>query len=309
MRSDGIGNYSRLFLASLVVTGTTSSMTMTTINCHLPKVVSFVSPLLSKARQQQQQQYKRNSYLKHRWVCLTSKDDASENNADTGSNLGNANQFTGVRFSLYPNVAKEVNPSLREAVKYAVKDLYSLGLEVRPDDVSSCLLGPEPALFDALRIAFGRASRTIPSSNGDDDDDDDGDPRNVSMQCTFSAGCPGEDGKVTLISPTEISEQLKKESRSCLPPRIACQFAIYPLGITNHMDDIYKVIEHAKTFSCWKDGEKTHFCSMLDGDGNEVFDVLRSSFALARETSSANHVVMTATLTANKNMWPESDRR
>jgi hypothetical protein len=42
---------------------------------------------------------------------------------------------------------------------------------------------------------------------------------------------------------------------------------------------------------------------MLDGDGDEVFDTLRSSFALARE--SAGHIVMTASITANKRMWTE----
>ena len=46
---------------------------------------------------------------------------------------------------------------------------------------------------------------------------------------------------------------------------------------------------------------KTHFCTMLDGEGQEVFDVIRSSFALARERSG--HVVMTATITANQKKW------
>ena len=68
------------------------------------------------------------------------------------------------------------------------------------------------------------------------------------------------------------------------------------------METIYDVIQHAKTSPCFKTGLKTHFCSMLDGEGCEVFDVLRASFARARERSSG-HVVMTATLTANKRSW------
>jgi hypothetical protein len=63
--------------------------------------------------------------------------------------------FTGVRFSLYPKVAGEA--SLKDAIKMAMSGLSDLGLEVRPDDVSSALLGPEPALFEAMWVAFGRA--------------------------------------------------------------------------------------------------------------------------------------------------------
>jgi hypothetical protein len=47
---------------------------------------------------------------------------------------------------------------------------------------------------------------------------------------------------------------------------------------------------------------------MLDGNGNEVFDVLRESFALLVRQADVDHVAMTLTLTANKNAWPKEDR-
>jgi hypothetical protein len=205
--------------------------------------------------------------------------------------------FTGVRFSLYPNVAKEDPPSLKQAVKTAVSGLGELGLEVLPDDVSSCLIGPEPALFEALRVCFAKASVTP-----------DGNPRGVSMQCTFSAGFPGEDADQMAPPPRTVTASPGKEFINVAflqPPRIAAQFSVYPMGSLTYMDTIHDVIQNAKKSQSWKEG-KSHFCSFLDGDGNEVFDVLRSSFALARK--SAGHVVMTATLTANKNAWPEEDR-
>jgi energy-coupling factor transport system substrate-specific component len=205
--------------------------------------------------------------------------------------------FTGVRFSLYPNVAKEDPPSLKQAVKSAVAGLGDLGLEVRPDDVSSCMIGPEPALFEALRACFAKACVTP-----------DGNPRGVSMQCTFSAGCPGEDADQIVPPPRIVTASQGNEfidAAYLQPPRIAAQFSVYPMGSLTYMDTIHEVIQYAKTSQSWKEG-KSHFCSFLDGDGNEVFDVLRSSFALARK--SAGHVVMTATLTANKNAWPEEDR-
>ena len=51
------------------------------------------------------------------------------------------------------------------------------------------------------------------------------------------------------------------------------------------METIHEVICNAKLSPAWKAAVKTHFCSTLDGDGQEVFDVLRKSFALAREHS------------------------
>ena len=205
--------------------------------------------------------------------------------------------FTGVRFSLYPKVAGEA--SLKAAIKTSVAGLKDLGLEVRPDDVSTALLGPEAALFEAMRAAFGRAARV------------EGEPH-VSMVCTFSAGCPGEPDDAPLPERTLGAPDEWIADASLLPARVACQYAIYPLGSADYMATIREVIALARrspAFGAKKldaDGNvmpagKTHFCTMLDGEGQEVFDVLRSSFALARERSG--HVVMTATITANQKKW------
>lgn len=208
----------------------------------------------------------------------------------------NPSDFTGVRFSLYPNVGKEKPPSLKQAVKTAVKGIDQLGLIIQPDDVSSCLLGEEPVLFEAVRSCFARASLTP-----------DGNARGVSMQCTFSAGCPGEDLLDEFPERTVVTKEGKEfvDDAYLQPPRIAAQFAVYPMGASDYMDCIHEVIDHAKKSPVWKEGT-THFCSMLDGDGNEVFDLLQECFMLARKTTG--HLVMTATLTANKNAWPEEDR-
>src|SRR5918999_941824 len=59
----------------------------------------------------------------------------------------------GVRFSLYPMTDRFV-----PVILGAVEGLDRLGVEVEVDDVSTCLLGEEPSLFEALRVAFGRAA-------------------------------------------------------------------------------------------------------------------------------------------------------
>ena len=204
---------------------------------------------------------------------------------------------TGVRFSIYPSVPAE--ESLRETVKRAVKDVADLGLDVIPDDVSTSLLGPEPTLFEAVRLVFGRAALSTST----------GKPRHVSMQCTFVVGCPGEIVQHPLPPRTILEEEGDDREFICgaynLPPRIACHFSIYPLGSEYYMDTIQKAIDHAKKSPSYQHNH-THFSNMLDGEGNEVFDVLRSTFAIARENTE--HVVMTATLTANKRRWLEEDQ-
>ena len=200
----------------------------------------------------------------------------------------------GVRFSLYPNVAKEDPPSLKQAVKTAVVGLGDLGVHVSPDAVSSFLVGTEPALFEALRSCFSRACLTA-----------DGKPRGVSMQATFSAGEDFSEIEVPArIAEVEDGRDFVKDAY-LQPPRIAAQFALYPMGSSTYTGTIEKVHDNAKSYSCWK-GDGMRLCAMLDGEGNDVFDVLRESFAIARADSE--HVAMTVTLTANKNAWPEEDR-
>jgi len=223
----------------------------------------------------------RNLFLLVSCLSVTLVCDSLSVGSDPTRNLS----FTGVRISLYPKVKGD--QSLKEAIKTAVKGVSDLGLEVRPDDCSTALLGPEPALFEAARTIFGRACRF------------EGEPH-VSMICTFSAGCPGESDNSPppgrLVETDDwISDALN------LPKRVACQYAVYPLGSTDYMETIKNVIGAAKKSPSYKGDKKTHFCTMLDGDGCEVFDVLRSSFALARTHNT--HVTMTATLTANKALW------
>lgn len=212
---------------------------------------------------------------------------------------------TGVRFSLFPKVHRDnendptVVTSLRNTVRAAVKDLDTLGVKVLNDaEMTSCLLAPSPTLFEAVRVAFGRAS-VGPG----------GLPRQVSMQCTFSAECLGDDDTDDDIPPRTVTASSGDNEfvpeAYILPARVACQFSVYPLGVSNHRDIIRQVKEHAKQEhkAVWRSGE-TPFCTALEGSGDNVLHALRSCFALARELSHED-VVMTATLTGNKRQWTE----
>lgn len=185
----------------------------------------------------------------------------------------------GIRFSLFP-----MRDDFAPLILGAVKDLDKLGVEVEVDDVSTCLLGEEPHLWEALRVAFGRAT-----SGGD----------HVVLSATFSAGCPGEpEGDVCVPraydGPSGGEEGWSAEA-FVLPQSVAAQFALYPLGADSYMDAIYAEIDRAKQAGVRVVGR--HFCTHLYGTGTEVFDLLRAAFVATRQTAA--HVVMTATVSAN----------
>jgi hypothetical protein len=158
-------------------------------------------------------------------------------------------------------------------------------VEAKVDDVSTCLLGEEPNLFEALRVAFGRAACS---------------GAHVVLNATFSAGCPGEpEGDVCVPrayeGPSGGEEGWSKEAYR-LPDSVSAQFALYPLGVGGYMDTIYSEIERARQAGVVKVVSR-HFCTHLYGPGGAVFDVLRRSFAETR--GQATHTVMTVTLSAN----------
>jgi hypothetical protein len=186
----------------------------------------------------------------------------------------------GVRFSLYP-----MRDDFVPLILTAVKDLDRLGVELEVDDVSTCLLGEEPNLFEALRVAFGRVA-----CGG----------AHVVLSATFSAGCPGEpEGDVCVPraydGPSGGEEGWSDEAYR-LPGTVSAQFALYPLGVRGYMDTIYSEIDRARQAGVVKVVGR-HFCTQLYGPGGAVLDVIRRAFAETR--SQAVHTVMTLTLAAN----------
>src|SRR5579859_7946520 len=117
----------------------------------------------------------------------------------------------GLRFSLYP-----MRDDFVPVILSAVKDLDEFGVAVEVDDISTCLLGEEPNLFEAVRVAFGRAAST---------------GVHVVLSATFSAGCPGEpEGDVCVPRAYEGpsgGEEGWSEQAYRLPDHVAAQFALY----------------------------------------------------------------------------------
>ena len=186
------------------------------------------------------------------------------------------------RFSIYPKTTSD--QSLKATIKRAVSGIGGLGLDVQADDVSSIVTGSSETVFEAMQGVLGRASNV------------EGRPH-VSMQCTISSDV------VDIALPTRSADA--NEWSEAEPARVAAQFAVYSIAELGTCSD--DVIALASASPCFKADKE--LCTMLDGDGAEVFRVLRESYALACSRSVSGHVVLTATLTCNKASWKSDKER
>lgn len=185
------------------------------------------------------------------------------------------------RFSIYPKPTS--GQSLKATIKHAVSGVGALGLAVQADSVSSLLTGDRETIFEALQGVLGRAAN-VP-----------GKPH-VSMQCTVSTAAPGVD----IVGRCDESAA---EAWAESPSRVVCQFAVYSLEELGSCADA--VLERAAESACF--ATEMPLCLMLDGEGEEVFDVLQDCYELACARSTSRHVVMTCTLTTNMSKWKSDE--
>ena len=181
--------------------------------------------------------------------------------------------FFGARFSLYPMTDRYV-----PVILDAIKGLRETGLEVETDDVSTFIGGDRDRVFGELERVFAAAARS---------------GEHVVMTVLLSHGCPGE----TYCEATGevVAPRTAAGSRGTTGIEVSCQWSLYPLGVPEYMDVIYREIDRTKGAGVFSRGR--HFVSDLHGDLSDVLPAVRSSFdAACREVG---HVVAHATFSAN----------
>lgn len=196
--------------------------------------------------------------------------------------------FSGAQVSLYP-MSDDFVGIILGAI--GALDPWRDRLRVQTDDLSTLLVGPPEILFPAMRDLFVAATRT-------------------GVHCTLHAivsrGCPGEpdDPICTPEGGLPPGRPLPERiNHACTQVRlaqitgqkVAAQFALYPLGLGHHMDEIYGCIDFLKATDVF-DGSK-NFCTRLRGDAGPVFQTLSQAFT--GFGAQAGHVALDVTLSAN----------
>ena len=162
-------------------------------------------------------------------------------------------------------------------------------LETRTDDLSTVILGEERAVFATARDAFAAAA-----AGG----------VHVVLNAHFSRGCPGDDYCLTRWQGEKASRdgepvpegtlnELEPPGGAAAVTTAACQFALYPLGVADYMEQIYGAINHAKESGRFTASK--NFVSRLDGTVSELFDELFAAFLAA----GSDHTTIHATISAN----------
>ena len=106
--------------------------------------------------------------------------------------------FCGAQFSLYPLTDRFVEVILGAISLVTGRE----GIRISHDELSTCVIGPPQAVFDAVRDAYMTACRTAQG--------------HVVLSALFSRGCPGEPDDPLCVpqAPFTQEAQLRDLSRS-----------------------------------------------------------------------------------------------
>jgi uncharacterized protein YqgV (UPF0045/DUF77 family) len=196
--------------------------------------------------------------------------------------------FTGAQLSLYPMTDDFVG-IIGKAL--AALEPYRENFRIETDDISTLIVGPHDRLFPAMRDLLVAGAES---------------GRHCVLSALVSRGCPGapDDPRCTPVAAggeladldTRIAGALEAVARAeqtgC---QVAAQFALYPLGNSHHMDEIYGCISFLKTSGVF-DREK-NLCTKLRGDAGPVFAALAEAFL--RFGAPEGHVTLDLTVSAN----------
>lgn len=180
--------------------------------------------------------------------------------------------FFGARFSLFPMSDRYV-PLILDAIG----DLRTSGLEIETDDVSTFVGGDRDAVFKHIEHAFAAVART---------------GTHVTMTLLVSHGCPGEEYCEAPGGVQAPREGKAEGGRTGI--EVSCQWSLYPLGVPEYMDVIYREIRRTKDADVFSKGR--HFVSHLRGDLRDVLAAVRTSFdAACRDVPHVTaHLVISA---------------
>jgi len=112
----------------------------------------------------------------------------------------------------------------------------------------------------------------------------------ITLEATFSKGCPCDIDGDSVFSEAETLPT-KNDAKFLVHSKIA----FYPMGITDYMEHITKVINMAKKRNIYK--ASSHYASELEGDVNDIFDYFDDVLDYAEKNIA--HYVLQATLSVN----------
>ncbi len=179
----------------------------------------------------------------------------------------------GARFSLFP-----MSDNYIDIILSSIKKVNTCNIHSQTDYTSTVYRGTDIHVIDALKAAFIYSYR---------------DKIHMSMQVTFSRGCPGDKA----VDYKLCHEPLKvNESDICdIHFPVLVKFSLYPLGKEDYMEDIKSVINDGIEMNVYHGSG--HYVSFLKGDVQDIFKYFEKIVLDCSNT--IKHYVIEATFLVN----------
>jgi uncharacterized protein YqgV (UPF0045/DUF77 family) len=180
---------------------------------------------------------------------------------------------TGCRFSLSVMSDRFIDVILGAIEKTDTSKVWQM-----TDKLSTVYRGKQVHVEDALKACFINAYR---------------EGVHMTMEATFSRGCPGDTDADCMMVEDDIPAN--EESIKDVHFPVACKISLYPMGITNYMEHIAKVVNHAIDLGIYE--KSSHYCTILNCDVQDLFSYIHYvNEYCAKEIS---HYIFEVTMSVN----------
>ena len=186
---------------------------------------------------------------------------------------GAARQITGCRFSLSPMCDNYIDVILGAIAKVDTSKVWSM-----TDKLSTVYRGRQIHVEDAVKACFVHAWHK---------------DVHMTMEMTFSKGCPGDTEAESLLAEDDVL--INEPGMKDIHFPVNCKISLYPMGVTNYMEHIAHVVNHAIDLGIYE--KSSHYCTILSCDVQQLFDYIHYvNHYCGRELS---HYIFEVTLSVN----------
>lgn len=186
---------------------------------------------------------------------------------------GASKEITGCRFSLSPMSDKYIDIILGALGKVDTSKVWK-----ETDKLSTIYRGKRIHVLDAVKGLF------IHSYDEN---------VHMTLEATLSKGCPGDTDADSFLAEDDVA--VNEESIKDIHFKTTCKISIYPMGVSNYMEYIAKVVNHAIDMGIYV--KSAHYVTILEGDIHDLFHFFNEAAEYCNKELS--HYIMQITLSVN----------
>jgi len=192
-----------------------------------------------------------------------------EKNNYPWTGCGTDKEITGCRFSL-----SVMSNDFISKILTAIQDVSAETIWASTDAISTTYRGKREHVMQAVRDVFVRVNdgRT-----------------HVTMEATFSKGCPGDVDEDSILSDRASFGVYVKNFD------VLCKIAFYPLGVASYMEHIAHVVNLAIERRIYH--QSSHYATEIKGDVYEIFAFFDEIMKYGE--AHLDHFVLQTTLSIN----------